>query len=205
MEKKLQPFQNFCVLHANFQNFLVFQNLVVRWSFGGQVVIWWSGGHLVVRWSFCGQVVIWWSGGHLVVRWSFGGQVVIWWSGGHLVARWSFGGQVVIWWSGGHLVVRWSFGGQVVIWWPGGHLVVRWSFGGQVVIWWSGGHLVDPLLTQGKSTLQAVLGSYNVGSTLFEAASTESQNSHDFPGLHKYKSFCTSEILVPKVRFRRHK
>jgi hypothetical protein len=32
--------------------------LVVRWSFGGQVVIWWSGGHLVVRWSFGGQVVI---------------------------------------------------------------------------------------------------------------------------------------------------
>jgi hypothetical protein len=29
-------------------------------------IIWWSGGHLVVRWSFGGQVVIWWSGGHLV-------------------------------------------------------------------------------------------------------------------------------------------
>jgi hypothetical protein len=51
--------------------------LVVRWSVGDQVVIWWSGGHLVVRWSFGGQVVIWWSGGHLVVRWSVGGQVVI--------------------------------------------------------------------------------------------------------------------------------
>jgi hypothetical protein len=44
--------------------------MAVRWSFGGQVVIWWSGGHLVVRWSFGGQVVIWLSGGHLVAGWS---------------------------------------------------------------------------------------------------------------------------------------
>jgi hypothetical protein len=50
---------------------------VVRRSFGGQAVIWWSGGHLVVRRSFGGQAVSWWSGGQLVVRWSVGGHILL--------------------------------------------------------------------------------------------------------------------------------